>query len=112
MRTSVTASDAMKKLVGCLICLSTTKLTSTSRFPKVVITMQMARLIAMKTVVRVPNGAGQHSGPHGVPKVPKTKGHILNLLFLRSNFSAACTGICIAMRFHIGIVSCLLLWTG
>ena len=65
MSTSVTASDAMKKLVGCLICLSTTKLTRTRRLPKVVMTMQMARLTAIKMVSRVPKGAGQHSGPHG-----------------------------------------------
>ena len=62
-----TAREAMKKLVGCLICLSTTKLTSTRRLPKVVTTMQMARLTAMKMVSREPKGAGQHSGPQGVP---------------------------------------------
>ena len=67
MSTSVTAREAMKKLVGCLICRSTTKLTRTRRFPKVVMTMQMARLTAMNTVSREPKGAGQHSGPQGVP---------------------------------------------
>ena len=70
MRTSVTASEAMKKLVGCRIWRSTTKLTRTRRLPKVVTTMQMARLTAMKMVSREPKGAGQHSGPQGVPYVP------------------------------------------
>ena len=31
--------------------------------------MQTARLTAMKMVMKVPNGAGQHSGPHGVAGV-------------------------------------------
>ena len=70
IRTSVTAKEAIKKFVGCLICRSTTKETSTSRLPNVVMTMQMARLMAMRMVVVVSNGAGQHSGPQGVPKVP------------------------------------------
>jgi hypothetical protein len=39
---------------------------STRRFPNVVMTMQTARLTAMKMVMNVPKGAGQHSGPHGV----------------------------------------------
>ena len=56
----------MKKLVGCRICLSTTKETKTSRLPNVVMTMQMARLIAMNTVKGLPKGAGQHSGPQGI----------------------------------------------
>ena len=55
----------MKKFVGCRICLSTTNETRTRRLPKVVTTMQMARLMAMKTVSGLPKGAGQHSGPHG-----------------------------------------------
>ncbi len=62
----MTANEAMKKLVGCLICRSTTKLTSTRRLPKVVMTMQMAKQTAITTVTMVLNGAGQHSGPHGV----------------------------------------------
>ena len=74
MRTSVTASEAMKKLVGCRIWRSTTKLTRTRRLPKVVTTMQMARLTAMKMVSREPKGAGQHSGPQGVPYVPAMQG--------------------------------------
>ena len=60
----------MKKFVGCLICLSTTNETSTRRLPKVVTTMHIARLMAMKTVSGLPKGAGQHSGPQGVPYVP------------------------------------------
>ena len=68
--TSVTARLAMKKFVGCRICRSTTKLTKTKRFPKVVITMQMAKQTAMKIVSKVPNGAGQHSGPQATPNVP------------------------------------------
>ena len=55
----------MKKFVGCLICLSTTNETSTRRLPKVVTTMHIARLMAMKTVSGLPKGAGQHSGPQG-----------------------------------------------
>ena len=70
MRTSVTASEAMKKLVGCRIWRSTTKLTRTRRLPKVVTTIQMARLTAIKMVSMEPKGAGQHSGPQGVPYVP------------------------------------------
>ena len=35
-------------------------------------TMQTARLTAMKMVMKVPNGAGQHSGPHGVARVAET----------------------------------------
>ena len=66
MSTSVTAREAIKKFVGWRICLSTTNETRTSRFPNVVMTMQMARLTAIKIVRRVPKGAGQHSGPQGV----------------------------------------------
>ena len=69
IRTSVTAKEAMKKLVGCRICRSTTKLTKTRRLPKVVMTIQMARLTAMTMVNKVLKGAGQHSGPHGVETV-------------------------------------------
>jgi len=33
--------------------------------------MQQAKLIAMKIVMKVPKGAGQHSGPQGVARVTK-----------------------------------------
>ena len=69
IRTSVTARDAMKKFVGWRICRSTTKLTKTRRLPNVVMTMQIARLIAMTMVNIVLKGAGQHSGPQGVETV-------------------------------------------
>jgi len=61
----VTASEAMKKLVGCLICRSTTKLTKTNKLPNVVTTMHMASRMAIDTVATVVKGAGQHSGPQG-----------------------------------------------
>ena len=34
-------------------------------------TIQTAKLTAMKMVIKVPKGAGQHSGPHGVARVPE-----------------------------------------
>ncbi len=36
-------------------------------------TIQQAKLTAMKTVKKVPNGAGQHSGPHGADKVTEIR---------------------------------------
>ena len=56
----------MKKLVGWRIWRSTTKLTRTRRFPKVVTTIHMANRTAIAIVESVEKGAGQHSGPHGV----------------------------------------------
>lgn len=43
------------------------------KLPNVVMTIQMARQTAIKTVSDGANGAGQHSGPHGVARVPETK---------------------------------------
>ena len=83
IRTSVTARDAMKKFVGWRICRSTTKLTKTRRLPNVVMTMQIARLIAMTMVNIVLKGAGQHSGPQGVETVDVAGKKIICIFLFR-----------------------------
>lgn len=83
IRTSVTAREAIKKLVGWRIWRSTTKLTRTSKFPKVVMTMHMANPTAITIVAKVLNGAGQHSGPQGVggrPPLVVTVAKLRNIL--------------------------------
>ena len=45
--------------------------------PNVVTTIHIARQTAIKTVRYCENGAGQHSGPHGVARVPVTSGQNL-----------------------------------
>ena len=52
--------------------------------PKVVMTIQMARQTAINTVTDWENGAGQHSGPHGVERVPETKRKWNLLLIINS----------------------------